>query len=155
MFSYEYVVCVKSSECLLIADVKCFCFSYVTFVSRTLRERLSANDLQTMENLAIGVFVFFFNEINSNRSNDWFNVLMEQKNRCIARLIIFKAVSYVSERKNWTWLLNHKHKHKHLCVPVERLHHTRYCSIHFKTLAVYIALSSVAVLFALAARNER
>ena len=98
---------------------------------------------------------FFFNEINSNRSNDWFNVLMEQKNRCIARLIIFKAVSYVSERKNWTWLLNHKHKHKHLCVPVERLHHTRYCSIHFKTLAVYIALSSVAVLFALAARNER
>ena len=37
--------------------------------------------------------------------------------------------------------------------PVERLHHTRYCSVHFKPLAVYCL--KLAVLFALAERKER
>ena len=71
----------------------------IWFVSRTPR-KLPANELQTVEKLAIVVFKFKCFNLNQLKTTDLKCLSREKIYIYIARLIIFIALSeYISERK--------------------------------------------------------
>lgn len=131
----------KSAECGCQMSLLLVCFA-----SRTPRE-FEVNQLKLLwiaKNLSF-VVQFCFQILNGTTSKRLSKgVFYQVKNIYCTDNYFHDIIRVYIWRKNWTWLLNSKHKSITKLViwlwPVERLHHTRYCSIHFKPL-VSIALS--------------